>query len=84
MKDDQINLSRYKIYLWLTDAEVRDLKIENPPTLDFIAGYTEITRRPDLEPLLEKAVDDNLQAKGLTRGGGNPDFYVTLDRKSVV
>jgi hypothetical protein len=68
----------YKTYQWVTQPEAAYLNLQNPPTVDFVLGSSDITRRPDIEPGLISTVDQELQAKGFTLTTANPDFYVTI------
>ncbi len=75
--DSRVNLAKYHTYQWVTQAESRDLNLQNPPTIDFIVGVTRITRRPDIEGQLQASVDKDMKMRGFALASANPDFYVT-------
>jgi hypothetical protein len=81
-RDDQVDLSRYKTYQWLSEGDAKALKLDNPTQVDFITGYSTVKRRADLEPRLKTVVDDKLKAMGFSAALGGPDFFVTYFGKA--
>jgi hypothetical protein len=76
--DPKADLSTYKTYRWVGESEAKLLNLGSPPTVDYVMGYSDVTRRNDLEPELKSVVDQTLHAKGFSLAADNPDFFVTV------
>ncbi|MGZ3697252.1 MAG: DUF4136 domain-containing protein [Bdellovibrionota bacterium] len=76
-QDSKADISKYKTYQWVSDADAKSLQLSNPK-INYIVGASKVVRRPAIEPRIKASVDQHLQTKGFTQATLTPpDFYIT-------
>jgi hypothetical protein len=82
-KDSEIELARYHTFQWLTQNQVRELRLEDPYTNDVTSAPVRVVIRPELESRIRPLVEADLRTQGLVSSRSTPpDFYVTYYGKA--
>jgi hypothetical protein len=81
-KDPGADLAKYHSYRWISPAEAKDLRLDNP-SIEYVTGGVRIVQRPQIEDKLRPAVEKELKQNGFVPASeGAPDFFVTYYGKS--
>jgi hypothetical protein len=76
--DENVDVSKYKTYRWVSQNDVKVLRLEEPE-VDFITGSSTVTSREDVVPRAREVIDRALKDVGYQQvGDGTPDFFVTF------
>jgi hypothetical protein len=79
--DPKVDISNYRTFKWLTQADAEALELENP-TFEHLAGTVRVVSLPELNDKIRPLVIRDLEKNGYEESTqGIPDFYVTYYAK---